>query len=63
MAVIKNQFTLRLNIETHAKLKKMAEAESRSMTNMIEYLIKREIDRYEKEKGKIQLSDEDLFIQ
>ena len=61
MAVIKNQFTLRLNIETHAKLKKMAELESRSVTNMVEYIIKKEIERYERENGELVISDDDLY--
>lgn len=61
MAIIKTQFTLRLGLESHAKLKKIAQAESRSMTNMIEYLVKKEIDRYERENGPIELTEEDLF--
>ena len=43
MAVIKSQFTLRLNLTDHAKKKKIAESENRSMTNMIETLIKQKI--------------------
>lgn len=61
MAVIKAQFTLRLGLETHAKLKKIAQAESRSLTKMIEYLIKREIEQYEAKNGPIQVTEEDLF--
>ena len=63
MAVIKNQFTLRLNIETHAKLKKMAEHESRSVTNMVEYIVKKEIERFEAENGEIVLTDDDIYLQ
>jgi hypothetical protein len=63
MAILKAQFTLRLNLENHAKIKKIAEAESRSLTNMIEYLIKKEIDRYEKENGIIELTDDDLYAE
>ena len=59
MAVIKTQFTLRLSLESHAKLKKIAMEEERSMTNMIEYLVK--IARYERENGPIELTEEDLF--
>ena len=44
MAVIKSQFTLRLELKAHAKIKKIAEIESRSMTNMIEYLIKKMVN-------------------
>lgn len=60
MAVIKSQFTLRLNLDDHAKIKKIAETENRSMTNMIETLIKQKIQQYEKENGEIILTDEDL---
>lgn len=60
MAVIKSQFTLRLNLTDHAKIKKIAEMENRSMTNMIETLVKQKILRYEKENGKIEVTDEDM---
>ncbi len=60
MAVIKSQFTLRLNLVDHAKIKKIAEAENRSITNMIETLVKKEIKAYEDEHGEIKLTDEDL---
>ena len=39
MPVIKTQFTLRLDPVNHAKIKKIADAEKRSMTNMIEMII------------------------
>jgi hypothetical protein len=58
MAKLKIPFTMRLNIETHAKLKKIAEAESRSITNTIDVFIKRGIASYEKEYGPIDISDE-----
>ena len=60
MAVIKSQFTLRLNLDDHAKIKKIAETENRSMTNMIETLVKQKIQQYEKENGEIILTDEGL---
>ena len=60
MAVIKSQFTLRLNLDDHTKIKKIAETENRSMTNMIETLVKQKIQQYEKENGEIILTDEDL---
>jgi hypothetical protein len=60
MTVIKSQFTLRLNLDDHAKIKKIAETENRSMTNMIETLVKQKIQQYEKENGEIILTDEDL---
>ncbi len=60
MAVIKSQFTLRLNLADHAKIKKIAEMENRSMTNMIETLVKQKILQYEKENGEIEVTDEDM---
>lgn len=62
MAVIKSQFTLRLNLIDHAKIKKIAEKENRSMTNMIETLIKNEIKHYEDINGEIAISDEELGL-
>ena len=63
MAVIKPQFSLRLDIEVHLKIKKIAEKESRSMTNMIEYILKREISSYEAQNGEIVLTEEDLALE
>jgi len=63
MAIIKSQFTLRLDLKVHVKIKKIAESESRSMTNMIEYLIKKEIASYEAKNGELLLTDEDLSLE
>ena len=63
MAVIKPQFSLRLDIEVHMKIKKIAENESRSMTNMIEYILKKEIASYESQYGEIVLTEEDLYLE
>ena len=63
MAVLKNQFTLRLDLKVHAKIKKIAEIESRSLTNMIEYLVKKEIAAYESQNGEIELKESDLYIE
>ena len=63
MAVIKTRFTLRLDLIDHAKIKKISEEENRSMTNMIEMLVKKEIKRYENENGEIKITDEDISIQ
>ena len=46
MAIIKTSFTLRLNLIDHAKIKKIAESQNRSMTNMIETLVKEKIKEY-----------------
>lgn len=61
MAVIKTQFTMRLDVETHCKIQKIAGCETRSLTNMIDYLIKQEIRRYEAEHGEIVLTTEELY--
>ena len=63
MAVLKTQFTLRLNLSDHAKIKKIAEEENRSVTNMIETLVKQAIKQYEYENGEIILTDEDLSVE
>ena len=63
MAALRAQFSLRLNLVDHAKIRKIAEEQNRSITNMIETLVKQEIKRYEKENGEIELTDEDLSIE
>lgn len=63
MAVIKTQFTLRLDPLDHVKIKKIAQSETRSMTNMIEHLIKKEIIRFEKENGEITVKEEELYLE
>ena len=62
MAVIKTQFTLRLDVVIHCKIKKITQEENRSLTNMIDHLIKREIKCYEKENGEIAVTEEDYGI-
>lgn len=61
MSANKIQFTLRLDLDVHAKIKKIAEKGNRSMTNMIQTLVKKEINKYEKINGEIILTD-DLFL-
>lgn len=63
MASLKAQFTLRLNLVDHAKIRKIAEVQNRSITNMIETLVKQEIKRFEGDNGEIILSDEDLSVE
>jgi len=63
MPKIKSQFTLRLDLTVHAKIKKIASRESRSMTAMIEYLIKKEIKAYESANGEIEITEEDLALE
>jgi hypothetical protein len=62
MPVIKTQFTLRLDPIIHAKLKKISDFENRSMTNMIEYLIKKEIIRFEKTNEEIIINENDIYL-
>lgn len=59
MAIIKLRFTFRLNPDENVKIKKIAENENRSTANMIETLVKQKINQYEKENGKITITDED----
>ncbi|MBP1559959.1 MAG: hypothetical protein J6C96_01780 [Oscillospiraceae bacterium] len=63
MSVIKTQFTMRLDPVTHYKIKQIAAEEKRSLTNMIEYLIAKEIKQYEKNHGEIQFTDDDLYTE
>ena len=61
MAIIKTSFTLRLNLIDHAKIKKIAESQKRSMTNMIDTLVKEKIKENQKENGEIEITDEDII--
>ena len=53
MPVIKIQSNLRLDPVTHCKIQKIAQEEHRSLANMIDHLVKKEIKRYETEYGEI----------
>lgn len=44
---------LRIDSETHYKLQYIAQYEGRSINGEVLYLIRREIERFEKEHGKI----------
>lgn len=59
MAILKTQFTLRLRLHDYAKIKAIACKENRSVTNMIETLVKQKIQQYEKENGEIPLNNDD----
>lgn len=61
MAVIKISYSLRIEPFVYAKLKKIAKKESRSISNLINYIIMKEIDIYEREMGKIELSEEEIY--
>lgn len=55
-------FTFRFDEVYHAKLKVVADKQSRSMSNLIEYLCKLEVDKFEAENGEIQIKDIDLGL-
>lgn len=63
MTPLKIQSTMRLTPEDYAKIKIIAEAENRSIANMIETIVKKEIRRYEAENGEIMLTEEDLSLE
>lgn len=62
MAVIKTQMSMLLKPIKLAKIRKIAEEDSRTVANMIEYIIKREIKSYELENGEIELTEEEIYI-
>ena len=53
MAKYKVQFTLRLDPIVYTKIRMIAKEESRSVTNMLEYITKMKIKSYENEHGEI----------
>ena len=48
---------LRIDAQTHAKLRYIAEREGRSMNGQVLFLIRSCIDAYEKEKGRIVIGE------
>lgn len=57
MAVSKIQTGLRINEITYAKLKTLSEKENRSLNNLVEYIIQRYLEDFEKSNGIIPLAD------
>ena len=53
-------FTFRFDETCHAKIRKIAQREKRSMSNLIEYLCWKEIEAHEAKYGEILLTDEDF---
>lgn len=53
MATNKRVFTLRLRDEMFDKIEALADAEHRSMTNFIEFVLLRYLNEYEAEHGEI----------
>lgn len=56
--MLKIQYTLRFDNETHNKMKIIATKKYRSLRNLIEHIIIEYINSYEKEYGKINLPNE-----
>lgn len=57
MAISKIQTGLRINETTYAKLKTLSVQENRSINNLVEYIIQRYLDDFEKSNGVIPLTD------
>ena len=55
MATNKRVFTLRLQDDVFDKIEYLAEEEHRSMTNFIEYVLLRYLNKYQEENGEILL--------
>ncbi|MDL2289092.1 Arc family DNA-binding protein [Oscillospiraceae bacterium OttesenSCG-928-F05] len=49
----KKNVTLHVDQEIHEKLQKIAEANARTVNGQITYIMKKEVDAFEKEHGKI----------
>lgn len=58
MSVVKIQTGLRLDETTYGKLKTLSTAESRSINNLVEYIIKQYLANYEKTNGTIPIAEE-----
>ncbi len=56
MAISKIQTGLRIDETTYGKLKTLSENESRSLNNLIEYVLKSYLSDYEKENGSIKVA-------
>ena len=57
MAVSKIQTGLRITETTYAKLKTLSMQENRSINNLVEYIIQRYLNDFEKSNGVIPLAD------
>lgn len=57
MAVIKIQTGLRLDETTYNKLKALSDRESRSLNNLVEYIIKQYLNEFEAANGPIQTEE------
>ena len=57
MAVNKIQTGLRIDETTYAKLKTLSVKEKRSINNLVEYIIQKYLNDFEKSNGTIPLTD------
>ncbi len=57
MAISKIQTGLRINEATYAKLKTLSVKENRSINNLVEYIIQKYLEDFEKTNGTIPLAD------
>ena len=57
MATNKRVFTLRLSDEVFDKIGILATSEHRSLTNYIEYILIRHLEKVEKERGEIKAEE------
>ena len=53
--------SVRVTPEINAKLKKIAKIEVRSVANLIDYFIQKEISQYEEKNGVIEVTEDDLY--
>ena len=60
MATSRVTLSVRITPEANAKLKKIAKKEVRSVANLIDYLIQKEIARFESENGVIEVTEDDI---
>lgn len=58
MARVKAQVGLRLETSTLHKISVIAKKNLRSINSQVEFLVKQEIDRYEKENGPIETEED-----
>lgn len=61
MATNKIQTGLRINEKTYAKIRHLCAKEQRSLNNLIEYVLQKYIDQYEKENGPITIHPEEFY--
>ena len=56
MATNKKQVNIRLQPSVHEKLRIVAEKDKRTVTNLVEYWVEKNLSDYEKDNGKISIT-------